>query len=263
MMNVQQAIINQLHTIEKKYGVQVLFACESGSRAWGFASPDSDYDVRFIYAHSLDGYLSINVEDKRDVIELPIENDLDINGWDVRKALKLLRKSNPPLLEWLQSPIVYLDNDNFAVSMREMLPICYLPICYSPIGCAYHYRQMAKRNFNLFLGSEAINIKKYFYVLRPLLAVRWIEAERGPVPTEFIHLLNTEFPDGTLRDSIDALLEHKQNVGEAQSGPRVPVLHDWIETEMARLRTINFELSPAVGDAPELNALFREIVRRV
>ncbi len=96
----------QLKKIEREHKVKILYAIESGSRVWGFASQDSDFDVRFIYVHHKDWYLSI--ESKRDVIEMPLEGDLDINGWDLTKALGLFRKSNPPLYEWLQSPIVYL-----------------------------------------------------------------------------------------------------------------------------------------------------------
>src|SRR5688572_25164319 len=88
----------RLDEIEQEHRVQVIFCCESGSRAWGFASTDSDYDVRFIYLQHLDWYMSIDLEERRDIIETPIEDVWDINGWDLRKALRLLRKSNPPLL---------------------------------------------------------------------------------------------------------------------------------------------------------------------
>ena len=111
-MNMKEKITKKLSIIEKEYNVKIIYACESGSRAWGFESQDSDYDVRFIYFHDLNWYLS--VEDRRDVIEKPADGVFDINGWDLRKTLKLLRKSNPPLLEWLQSPIVYNKIDNYA-----------------------------------------------------------------------------------------------------------------------------------------------------
>ena len=106
---MRQIILRELANLEKEHQVKILFACESGSRAWGFPSQDSDYDVRFIYLHPQDWYLSIEVERKRDVIELPISDDLDITGWDLRKALQLFKKTNPPLLEWLGSPIIYAE----------------------------------------------------------------------------------------------------------------------------------------------------------
>jgi uncharacterized protein len=117
---MQQEIDQQIKTIEKSHGVQVLYACESGSRAWGFASPDSDYDVRFIYVQPRKNYLSIH--DRRDVIELPVNEILDINGWDIRKALQLFLKSNAPLYEWLQSPIVYQQETDFAAELRGLMP---------------------------------------------------------------------------------------------------------------------------------------------
>jgi uncharacterized protein len=114
-MTILDEIQACLSDIEKTHQVKIIYSCESGSRAWGFPSADSDYDVRFLYLHPVDWYLSI--EDKRDVIEVPIKNKLDITGWDLRKALQLFRKSNPPLLEWLGSPIVYWER-------YDIIPLC-------------------------------------------------------------------------------------------------------------------------------------------
>lgn len=122
---MREIIIDKLKGIEQNNNVKILYACESGSRAWGFASPDSDYDVRFIYIHNPDYYLSIDNAD--DVIELPVNEVLDISGWDIRKALKLFRKSNPPLMEWLQSPIVYACNEEFYAQMTALAPQYYIP----------------------------------------------------------------------------------------------------------------------------------------
>ena len=102
---IRKEVLRRLDAVEREEDVRVLYACESGSRAWGFASPDSDYDVRFIYVHRPDWYLSI--VDRRDVIERPIVDEYDLSGWELRKTLRLFRKSNPPLIEWLGSPIVY------------------------------------------------------------------------------------------------------------------------------------------------------------
>src|SRR4051794_14574214 len=107
-MNVSQRVSAALLAVEHEKDVRVLYACESGSRAWGFASRDSDYDVPFLYVHERDWYLS--VDDRRDVLEYPLRDELDVSGWELRKALRLLRKSNPPLLEWLNSPMVYRDD---------------------------------------------------------------------------------------------------------------------------------------------------------
>ena len=115
---VRQEVRRRLDDLEREEAVRVLYACESGSRAWGFASTDSDYDVRFLYVRPRDWYLSIAA--RRDVIEQPIVDPYDVNGWDLRKALQLFRKSNPPLLEWLGSPIVYRERTSAAAALRRL-----------------------------------------------------------------------------------------------------------------------------------------------
>ena len=223
-------ILERLNAIEQAESVRILYACESGSRAWGFASPDSDYDVRFIYVHPRDWYLSINVERRRDVIERPIEDLLDINGWDLRKALNLMYKSNPPLFEWLHSPLVYREQPGFRQAMLALTPTYY-----SPRGCAWHYLHMARGNQREYLRGDPVRLKKYLYVLRPLLAVRWLESGRGVVPMPFNDLVETLVPPGELRDTIDQLLAAKQGGAELAWGPQIPALSDWIVAELARL----------------------------
>ena len=134
-------------------------AVESGSRAWGFASPDSDYDVRFIYVRRNEDYLRLNPF--KDVIELPINNILDINGWDLKKALTLFYKSNPTLFEWLNSPIVYMKT----IFLDEIRNIA----CryFSEKHSLYHYISMAQRNYNEYLKGDAVKVKKYFLCASP------------------------------------------------------------------------------------------------
>jgi hypothetical protein len=246
-------ILERLAAIEQTEAVRILYACESGSRAWGFASPDSDYDVRFIYVRPRDRYLSIDLERRRDVIERPIEDVLDINGWDLRKALQLMRKSNPPLFEWLHSSLVYRAQPGF----REAL-LALTPTYYSPLGCAWHYLHMARGNDRAYLQGEQVRLKKYLYVLRPLLAVRWLESGRGVVPMPFRDLVETLIPPGELRDAIEHLLRLKQSGEELAWGPRIPALSDWIKAELARLAKGPSALAPAAKPDPEpLDALFR------
>ncbi len=164
-------IKDKLKEMEQAYNVKILYACESGSRAWGFASPDSDYDIRFIYVHPKEYYLS--VDEQRDVIELPINDLLDINGWGLRKALRLFRKSNGPLYEWLQSPIVYNQDNEFANDIKNLMPSYF-----SPRATMHHYLSMAKSVFENDLVGVEVRLKKYFYVLRPILACRWIADRR-------------------------------------------------------------------------------------
>ena len=256
--SVRKQIVAEIHQIEKDHAVKVLYACESGSRAWGFPSADSDYDVRFIYVHPTEWYLSVDLERHRDVIELPIDDDLDINGWDLRKALQLFRKSNPALLEWLGSPISYREQYSTAQKMRDLAPIAY-----SPISCMYHYFSMAKSNFRVYLRGDRVRIKKYFYVLRPLLAVLWLEKELGVVPTEFQVLIEGTLPDGELKNAIYGLIEEKRSGAEMDDGPAIPVISQFIEDQMTRLKAEGFEKRMQKAPAQQLNQIFRETLEEV
>ncbi|MEM7799823.1 MAG: nucleotidyltransferase domain-containing protein [Chloroflexota bacterium] len=250
---VRQEILTGLEKIEAEHRVKVIFACESGSRAWGFPSKNSDYDVRFIYAHPIDWYLTVDLEDKRDVIELPIHDDLDISGWDLRKALKLFRKSNPPLLEWLGSPIVYWEKYTVAQNMRDLAPIAY-----SPISCMYHYFSMAKGNFRDYLRGDTVKLKKYFYVLRPLLGVIWLERQLGVVPTEFQKLIEGTLEDDALKEAIYRLIERKKVGEELDAGPRIPEISSFIEREISRLEAEEFEKRAQKAPVEKLNTLFQD-----
>jgi predicted nucleotidyltransferase len=221
-------IAQALRDIEAQHDVAILYACESGSRAWGFASPDSDYDVRFIYAHRLPWYLQ--VEAGRDVIELPINGDLDINGWELRKTLGLLLRSNPVLPEWLDSPLIYREEAQTVEHLRR-LTTCY----FSPHKAYYHYLSMAKRNFRDNLQGEPVRLKKYLYVLRPLLAVRWIQSgQKAPPPMRFAQLAESTLTDAALIDDINRLLRVKMSANETKYSPRWPLIHAFIESELRR-----------------------------
>jgi predicted nucleotidyltransferase len=226
-MRVQ--VMANLRAIETRHDVTVLFACESGSRGWGFASPDSDYDVRFIYANRLPWYLT--VMPRRDVIEVPISGDLDISGWDLRKALGLMRESNPTLLEWLRSPIVYRED---ALAMPRFRALS--EAVFSNARGWHHYASMAKKNFREHLQADEVRYKKYLYVLRPLLAARWIRTQPGVPPMRFADLAQKTLDavrDAALIDEINALLEVKMRAGEAATSPRWPGIHAFIEAELA------------------------------
>ena len=254
--NIYQEIIHRLEKIQSDEGVNILYACESGSRAWGFPSNDSDYDVRFIYIRRPEFYLSI--DKGRDVIEKEITDNMDLSGWDLKKTLKLFLKSNPPLFEWLQSPIVYMKK----YSVYEKLKLL-LPIYYSPISCMYHYKHMAEGNLRDYLKNEKVWIKKYFYVLRPILACKWIENNLGPVPTEFEKLVNSLIKDNTLKNSIDQLIKEKKNGAELSWGNRIPEISDFIELEVNRLKKKEFNFSKAEADTKKLNELFRNALKEV
>lgn len=251
-------IIDRLNTIEAEEGVKILYACESGSRAWGFPSADSDFDVRFLYLQPKDWYLSIDLERKRDVIERPITDQIDLNGWDLRKALGLFYKSNPPLLEWLGSPLVYLEKYTIVAQMRALAPRHY-----SPQACMYHYLHMARGNYRDYLKGERVWLKKYFYILRPLLAINWLEKGLGVVPTEFRILVNQVLEAEELRHAIAKLIEAKEQGAELDYGPRIPVISDFIEAEMTRLEGQQFKNDPDRSSVEALNRLFRSALAEI
>jgi predicted nucleotidyltransferase len=252
---MDKQIREQLTAVEEKYAVNILYACESGSRAWGFASTDSDWDIRFIYVHPQSWYLSVDLETKRDVIELPIKDDLDFSGWDLRKALKLFYKSNPPLIEWLHSPIIYRDEAGLADRMRKLLDHYY-----SPRSCYYHYLHMAKGNYREYLKGDTVWLKKYLYVLRPLLALCWMEKSKKTVPVRFSDLLDAVLPNGPIRLAVDQLLAMKKQGMESKHGPAIPEINHFIETEMTRLEQLVSRQEQRKNDIELLNGLFRKMM---
>lgn len=247
-------ILKRLKNTEEKEGVRILMAIESGSRAWGFASPNSDYDVRFIYARNKDWYLAVDLEEKRDVIEYPIVDEIDLNGWDVRKALRLYWKSNPAFVEWIKSPMTYINSGNFREESRKILPSIY-----SVEKGIYHYRSMAKTNYRGYLRDEMVPLKKYFYVLRPLFAIQWLEKYGSAAPIEFNKVLEL-VKDYELLDTVYELLEKKKVSEEKMLAPAIPVLNKFIESELARLEEIKPAKSDREMEMAQLNELFHMVL---
>jgi uncharacterized protein len=218
-------IQKKLPEIEKDHNIKILYAVESGSRAWGFESKDSDYDVRFIYVHNKNWYL--NILPKRDVIEYPINDEFDYSGWDLRKTLFLMNKSNPVLFEWLKSPIIYF-KDQFAYNILERLSVDY----FSPISSIYHYLHMANGNYRQYLQGDEVKIKKYFYVLRPIMACMWIEKYKEAPPMEFEKLL-AQVNDKDLLEKTNELLLRKKSGMEMGNEQKIPIINDFIEQKLA------------------------------
>ncbi|TNJ34003.1 nucleotidyltransferase domain-containing protein [Arenimonas terrae] len=251
---VRADIQARLAAAEQEHDVRVLLAVESGSRAWGFASPDSDYDARFIYVHRRDWYLAVGLEEQRDVIEYPIVDEVDINGWDLRKALRLFWKSNPAFVEWIQSPILYQQRGSFANEARSLLPQVYS--CERGI---YHYRSMAKTNYRGYLRADRVPLKKYFYVLRPLLAVRWLERHGEAAPIEFHRLLEM-LDDSPLLADIQELLDRKRVQPEMGLAPPIPRINAFVEAELERLEALVAPAWRPVDVVPTLDAVFRKLL---
>ena len=255
---VVATIKDTLGAVESQEEVVILLAVESGSRAWGFPSTDSDYDVRFIYLHRPEWYLSVDLEERRDVIERPLRDNIDLSGWDIRKALKLFRKSNPPLLEWLQCPIVYCERHSLAARLRNLLPAFY-----SPRASFFHYLHMAQGNIREYLKGEVVWRKKYFYVLRPLLAMRWIDLGLGPVPIEFSKLVQATVSSPELRKAIGDLVSAKVSGAELDRGPRIGAISEFIQNEMVRLEQSATDRPSPAPAVEQLNELFRGALNEV
>ncbi len=262
---VEKHIQEVLKQIEIDHKIKILFACESGSRAWGFPSKDSDYDVRFIYIHQKNWYLSIDrgrdvLEiPKHDSISIPIDELLDVSGWELTKALRLFRKSNPPLMEWLHSSIVYYE----AFSTKEDLKSLAEKV-FTPASCLYHYLNMAKGNYREYLQGDHVKIKKYFYVLRPILAAKWIEKKNTLPPIEFQRLAEILLPFGELRKEIDILLKRKISGDELDLEPRIDLINHFIEKELIYLEDYARSLNEEMTDPTQnLNEIFRETLEEV
>jgi predicted nucleotidyltransferase len=247
---VKEIILEKLKAIEHQFDVRILYACESGSRAWGFASPDSDYDVRFVYVHKADYYLSI--DDLRDVIEVPINDLLDINGWELRKALRLFRKSNAPLYEWLQSPIVYAADPTFVSEMKVLKPTYF-----SPRAGMHHYISMAKSVFESELSGEMVKLKRYFYALRPVLAAKWIADIKSVPPMDF-KSLSVLMPE-QISTLVDELLSIKAKVDESFMIEKKSEINAFIG-ECIRYCEARVPLAKASDNDVELNKLFKDLL---
>ncbi len=228
---MKNKILNKLKQIELEKGVEILYAVESGSRAWGFASPDSDYDIRFIYKHDLNYYLSL--WEQTDVIEFMTEDDLDGSGWDLRKTLKLLAKSNAPLLEWIYSPVVYYENEAFMSQMRALAKDCF-----SPVACLHHYLGTTK-NFMDVCEQEEVKLKSYFYALRSALAGKWIIEYNTFPPVAFIELL--PIAPLNIQEKTEELMQIKATQDEKYLHPKEVLITDFLK------ETVQFNMDNAAG----------------
>ena len=219
-----QKLINQkLQEIETRENIKILHCIESGSRAWGFASPDSDYDVRFVYVRPIEHYLRL--DKKRDVVEWQLDDTLDINGWDVSKFLQLLYKSNPTTFEWNSSPIVYKTTNEW----QEISKI--INGYFDKKSGLYHYLSMAKTNYRTYLKTENVKLKKYFYVLRPILACKWILEKENPPPMLFETLVE-QCLDDNMKSYVSKLLDLKINSPEITEGKRIDELNAYIDENL-------------------------------
>ncbi len=247
---MKEDILRKLLNLEQAENIKILYACESGSRAWGFASPDSDFDVRFIYTRSINHYLSIT--QKTDVLGLPVDAVFDIGGWDIKKALKLFLRSNAPLFEWLRSPVVYRCDDAFVADMQSLIPEYF-----SPRSAANHYLAMAINTLRDDLQADQVKLKRYFYALRPLLACLWIIEKLSVPPMEF-EPLRVMIADEHIQRQITCLTEQKKDADEKALIKPIPELNSWLATQLEYCKQRLPLLSSVQRDTQALDAVFRK-----
>jgi predicted nucleotidyltransferase len=213
-----------LAALEAEHGIRILYACESGSRAWGFPSPDSDYDVRFIYVQPLNWYLGL--DENPDTLNFPVDEELDLAGWELRKTLRLLRGSNAALFEWLQSPIVYHEAPGFRAQLAPLLSQAF-----NLKAGLHHYLGQLWRGVEEELTGEEVRLKRLFYALRSALAARWIREKQTLPPMEFAPLRALLPAD--LQAVVEGLLAQKAHSNEKTLVPRPAALVAFLAAEYA------------------------------
>lgn len=252
---MKKIIQERLLDIQKEKNIKIIYAAESGSRGWGFPSPNSDYDVRFFYVRPKDDYLSIS--EGKNQYDFPINDLLDINGWDIRKALQLMMKSNASPLEWLQSPIIYMEEPGIRTTLFDLAKEHFIPR-----ATAHHYLGISKNLLEQGIVGEQFKIKKYFYVLRSLLAAKWIIDKKEPAPMEF-HILMQQVQDHQeLVSAIDILLEKKKIAMEAALTSVQPIIHDFVKKEFARCDEAVKNVKRRNNDKEILDVFFRKIINQ-
>ncbi|RYY60311.1 MAG: nucleotidyltransferase domain-containing protein [Chitinophagaceae bacterium] len=223
-----QAITDKIEQIRAEQGIAILFCCESGSRGWQFPSPDSDYDVRFIYVRPFNYYLSVSDLDYD--LSFPINDDLDIYGWDIRKVLQLIRKSNTTPFEWLQSPIVYAQQAGFRDQLWQLCQSYF-----SQRTNVHHYLGIARGFMEHLNPSNEIGIKKLFYIIRPVLSAKWCLEKNSIAPMTIGPLLD-QVPE-VLKKTINQLIRQKATADEKSPVTISPHLREYLESEYNRIST--------------------------
>lgn len=239
-------IANILTEIEQKKNIKILYACETGSRAWGFPSPDSDYDIRFIYMHERDWYLSLN--HRKDTIE-HMDGDLDITGWDLKKSLALLKKSNVSLIERFQSPVEYYAVPEFKVDFRKLIESYY-----SPTAVFFHHYSLAKKFWEEIEGKDEFKLKSFFYLVRSLLSCNWIPQDKTVLPMHIEGLM--QYLEGPVKAKLRELIELKGGVGEKYFHKSDPMLNEWILEKFSQMETPGRKLGVNRTNMTLLNEFF-------
>jgi predicted nucleotidyltransferase len=241
-----QNIKHILTEIEAKKKIKILYACETGSRAWGFPSPDSDFDIRFMYMHERDWYLSLGV--RKDTVEI-MDGDLDITGWDLRKSMTLLKKSNAPLIERFNSPIEYFAVPDFKEEFKKLIAEYY-----SPIAVFFHHHSLAKKFWEELKDKEEVKLKNYFYLIRSLLACNWIIQDNTVLP---MHIEGPmQYVEDEYKERLRTLIALKATVEEKYLHPKEEKLNDWIVNLFDTIESAKGKLVANKKDIGLLNEFF-------
>ncbi|CEN34172.1 nucleotidyltransferase domain-containing protein [Capnocytophaga cynodegmi] len=251
-MTVKNRILEKIKEVEHQYSVEVLYVVESGSRAWGFASPDSDFDIRFIYKSKVEHYLSL--WEQPDTIEFMTDENLDGSGWDLKKTLLLLAKSNTPLLEWLYSPVIYFEKPQLIKSLRSLAQKCF-----SPIACMYHYLGMSK-NFSQVCQQDNVKLKSYLYALRTALAGKWIAEKNSFPPVAFSQLLT--IAPANIQTKIQEIMNIKASQNESYLHPKEELITNFLIQTLTENSQKANNLSAGEKIHHELNTFFLETLKQ-
>ena len=249
-------IVEVLHELEIQRDFKVLFAAESGSRAWGFASPDSDYDIRAIYVKPEAWYWSLNVK-QPDTFNAMLPGELDVSAWELRKTLRLFAGCNPSLNEWFDSPIIYYADSKFTEELRNLIPVYF-----NPVRTVHHYLALSAKALDDRQQDGTIAVKKLFYALRGLLAAMWTVKTQTMPPTPFVELLKPEYVPAEILSEIARLQEIKARVDEKSRIPFPEILSDFFTQEREKILHDISGLSTGQASWQALNSLFYETVRR-
>ncbi|WP_178986512.1 nucleotidyltransferase domain-containing protein [Winogradskyella helgolandensis] len=244
-------ILQKLSEIERDKNIEILFAVESGSRAWGFASPDSDYDIRFVYKHKKEWYLSL--WEQKDTIEFMTEDDLDGSGWELKKALKLLSKSNASFSEWLFSPIVYSANENFLTEIKTLAENNF-----NPVSGFYHYHSMSK-GFEETLDTDEMTLKSFFYAIRTALCANWIYKNETIPPVLFIELY--EIVDEKFHSVLSDLIDLKSQKTEKSNEPVDAVLIQLVRDIVKENNSVKDGVIKKKANPEAFNQFFIKVIK--
>lgn len=254
---MKNQIINELRNVEKELNINILYAVESGSRAWGFSSTNSDWDVRFIYTHNIDWYLSL--DNKKNSYEKILDNDIDLSGWELKKTLRLFRKSNPSLMEWLNSSDIYIEKYSTIQVMRDI----YYDF-FNPKVIMFHYLHQCLGIYKDYLTNENVILKKYFYALRSIISCLWVKEYSTMPPIKFTELLDSGIVKSDIKEFILPLLEQKQlglELGEDLQSKELNIfLKNNMDSLYKYLDTYNYNLTP---DTSKLELILKDTIKEV